>query len=416
MVTSCVDIGGGSLARFLTQCPKLRVLGFYRSLAMDEDLFQGLGILSEDKAEMTMASSLSSWSNTESTTTSPTPPLRRKETRKAIVAPLERLELSTMIKMSSKAVSTIVQGVSQSLKHLSVDSKHFNEEFLEEIFTAPSSSANLQGLQRLESLSFKDGSFQQKQQHQQHRQHQPSSGVARVQLSDSDDRSHQQKSPWLGDTTTEQWILHGGSPVDDYFHSPGSSMDHSRVLPSSPNDRVRGRVLTCLLQGRNLLDRVCGRQPATPIPAHSSPKESYEGMLERFAVHSRTICRVIVVSRLTSFTVLGRDLIVEHEVWRRQMEKQDSSTTALSTSAMLALSADARLRESPLIEGIKRWESPLVGGSSSRVPEALTAMAMSLTTMQIRWILIFVAIAAWLLVVVNSSDSNGIGRTETLNR
>ncbi|KAG0267769.1 hypothetical protein DFQ27_008266 [Actinomortierella ambigua] len=47
-VMSCVDVGGGALATLLTRCPKLRVLGVYRSLARDRDLLEGLGIELDD--------------------------------------------------------------------------------------------------------------------------------------------------------------------------------------------------------------------------------------------------------------------------------------------------------------------------------------------------------------------------------
>ncbi|GJJ75174.1 hypothetical protein EMPS_07532 [Entomortierella parvispora] len=428
MVTSCVDVSGGSLARFLTQCPKLRVLGFYRSLARDEDLFQGLGICSEEKAEMAMASLPQSGPSVTSSTTTSSPlsatTLRlHQETRKAIVAPLERLELSTMIKLSSKAIAAIVQGVSQSLKHLAVDSRHFNEEFLEEIFMAPSTSTTTERLQSLESLSFKDGSFHQKQQQQYRSSH----SVVAAHSSSSTERPQRQKSPWLGDTSTEEWIRQGGTQTDYYFQCTGFSMEPSRVLSLTSNVRVQDRVLNCLLRGRSMLDRVCGRrQPLTSVPIPSRAEESYEGMLERFAVHPGTICRVVLgLSKLKSFTVLERNVVVEHETWLQQKSQLDSDSTAttMPTDTPVAISGDIVLLGNAALAGaveslrltadVKRWEDGLVQESSSRVPEALTAVAMTLTAMQIRWILILVAITGWVLVVVNSSDNSSARREDS---
>ncbi|KAG0198962.1 hypothetical protein BGX28_007685 [Mortierella sp. GBA30] len=115
-VTSCVDVGGKSLASLLTKCPKLRVLGVHKSLASDKELLEGLGI------DVTNHHSVPSSISNNST-------VQQSTKRKTIIAPLERLELGT-VKLTTVGVTEIVKGTCQSLRYLYLGSRHFKEEFL----------------------------------------------------------------------------------------------------------------------------------------------------------------------------------------------------------------------------------------------------------------------------------------------
>ncbi|KAF9976098.1 hypothetical protein BGZ73_009135 [Actinomortierella ambigua] len=171
-VMSCVDVGGGALATILTRCPRLRVLGVYRSLARDRDLLEGLGIELEDGfptpptsfpgvatsslAPLSLATALSALANTialpitttTTTTTATTAPLASsfptftaggegerpttKPKRVKIVAPLERLELGT-VKLTRRGVEEILKGVSKTLRFLVLETQHLSESFLQDV-------------------------------------------------------------------------------------------------------------------------------------------------------------------------------------------------------------------------------------------------------------------------------------------
>ncbi|KAF9949543.1 hypothetical protein BGZ72_008700, partial [Mortierella alpina] len=111
-VTSCVDVGGGALASLLTKCPKLRVLGVHKSLASDKELLAGLRIDGID-SRMSIADTSSG----------------QDSVPKTIIAPLERLELGT-VKLTTVGITEIVKGTCQSLRFLSLGSRHFKEDFL----------------------------------------------------------------------------------------------------------------------------------------------------------------------------------------------------------------------------------------------------------------------------------------------
>ncbi|KAF9572206.1 hypothetical protein EC968_010143 [Mortierella alpina] len=120
-VTSCVDVGGGALASLLTKCPKLRVLGVHKSLASDKELLAGLRIDSPSSRVITAGNGATGLASLET--------LSGASGAKAIIAPLERLELGT-VKLTTVGVSEIVKGTCQTLRFLSLGSRHFKEDFL----------------------------------------------------------------------------------------------------------------------------------------------------------------------------------------------------------------------------------------------------------------------------------------------
>ncbi|KAG0049812.1 hypothetical protein BGZ83_005369 [Gryganskiella cystojenkinii] len=394
MITSCVDIGGGSLAKFLTLCPKLRVLGFYRSLTRDEDLFQGLGLdFEEDKRK-------SETGEVES----PTVP------RVTIVAPLERLELCAMLKMSSKGVATIVQGVSRTLKHLVLDSRHFHEDFLSEAILSPVLTlAGVGSLQNLVSLCFKDESLHHKHQ-QQHRL----SGTT----------SHHrgplgglpfQRSPWLGDTLTDIWIAHGGgSGMSDFAHSRLSSMDHSRASIASiqsPSQGARDRFLSSFrCRGKALFDKICRRHTLTNTATLTSldngeddEEEPYESLLERCSVQQETMFKVIGgLSRLRTFLVLCKDMIVESEAYQ---QRERSKARVIETNCDGGTVVEAPLAFPNEAAPLKKGTVDEAAARASVVNDDTSLTTASIMNI-VRWMLILSAIMIWMVVVVNRNNAD----------
>ncbi|GJJ74657.1 hypothetical protein EMPS_07015 [Entomortierella parvispora] len=163
-VTSCVDVGGMALANLLTKCPRLRVLAVHRSLAQDRELLEGLGIELEGVSTVSQNNNLSTSaylppSSTQiqegAQDTNATP--KKKMDRKAIVAPLERLELGT-VKLTKVGVSEILKGTCKTLRFLVLETQHFSEDFLTEVITPFCT--------QLEGLYFDDPEQLQRQQQQ----------------------------------------------------------------------------------------------------------------------------------------------------------------------------------------------------------------------------------------------------------
>ncbi|KAF9284552.1 hypothetical protein BGZ68_004619 [Mortierella alpina] len=244
-VTSCVDVGGGAMASLLTKCPKLRVLGVHKSLACDKELLAGLRI------DTAMGSG--------SLETSPD----QARGLKAIIAPLERLELGT-VKLTIVGVTEIKQDHS---------------------------------------------------------------------LSDQS-RVH---SPWLGETSTEQWVLHGNS----IFWTTNSAatvsvmeaMENSEAAPSFSTDQTRPRgTLSSLLRSvSNHLATLFAARDSTAVAdvasdgdnaaddgaaaltSEDAVDDSQYDLFERFEVSRGTVEAIQGVLRplLKDFMVMNRDVISE---------------------------------------------------------------------------------------------------------
>ncbi|KAF9148173.1 hypothetical protein BG015_010136, partial [Linnemannia schmuckeri] len=147
-VTSCVDVGGGALASLLTECPKLRVLAVHKSLARDIELLEGLGFDSDSLPSPT------------SPLGALLPNLLPSPSRKQIVAPLERLELGS-VQLTSTGIAEIIRGVSQTLRFLVLEPRHFKETLLRDVI-APM-------CRKLEGLHFDDPDHYYQHQLQQYR-------------------------------------------------------------------------------------------------------------------------------------------------------------------------------------------------------------------------------------------------------
>ncbi|KAF9187875.1 hypothetical protein BGZ51_000969 [Haplosporangium sp. Z 767] len=169
-VTSCVDVGGGALASLLTKCPRLRVLGVHRSLARDKDLLEGLGIdlegssapgsqQNQDEQQQQQQHHATMSDHIHSGISNARPVNAPRLTRKAIVAPLERLELGT-VKLTQIGIAEILKGTCNTLRFLVLETQHFSEHLLVEVI-APFCT-------RLEGLHFDDPEHVQRQQQLMH--------------------------------------------------------------------------------------------------------------------------------------------------------------------------------------------------------------------------------------------------------
>lgn len=147
-VTSCVDVGGGALASLLTECPKLKVLAVHKSLARDVELLEGLGVDSHG-----LPSPISPLGTI-------LPDLPSSPSRKKIVAPLERLELGS-VQLTSTGIAEIVRGVSQTLRFLVLEPRHFKEALLRDVIVPL--------CRKLEGLHFDDPDHYYQHQLQQYR-------------------------------------------------------------------------------------------------------------------------------------------------------------------------------------------------------------------------------------------------------
>ncbi|KAF8944544.1 hypothetical protein BGZ47_004100, partial [Haplosporangium gracile] len=147
-VTSCVDVGGGALASLLTECPKLRVLAVHKSLARDIELLEGLGFDSDSLSSLT------------SPLGAILPNLLPSPSRKHIVAPLERLELGS-VQLTSTGIAEIIRGVSRTLRFLVLEPRHFKEMLLRDVIVPM--------CRKLEGLHFDDPDHYYQHQLQQYR-------------------------------------------------------------------------------------------------------------------------------------------------------------------------------------------------------------------------------------------------------
>ncbi|KAG0219093.1 hypothetical protein BGX31_011414 [Mortierella sp. GBA43] len=246
VVTSCVDVGGGTLADLLTKCPKLRVIGFHRSLARDRELLEGLGIEVDPPATLLPGQTIQGYNVTIGSTAdqSALPP---RPKRKTIVAPLERLELG-MVKLTRTGIAEILKGTCQTLRFLVLESQHFSEQLLTDVI--------MPYCTRLEGLHFDDPEHLQKQQQQMqglgfsagrrgahlpNRQfefgrakrtfysdpNRPASPQPQPQSQPHTQPQQAQKvSAWLGETSTDEWIEFGDCALWTSAASPGVSFDN----------------------------------------------------------------------------------------------------------------------------------------------------------------------------------------------
>lgn len=273
-VTSCVDVGGGALADLLTQCPKLRVIGFHRSLARDRELLEGLGIevgvpgtshLSFHSNDQTVQGISSTFGTVENQPGPPPPRIIRKK----IVAPLERLELG-MVKLTRIGIAEILKGTCSTLRFLALEKQHFSEEFLTEVITP--FCPQLEGLyfddpkhlqrqqQQMQGLGFSAGrrgahlpncrfefgrarrtfysdpsrTTQRKPspqpQPQQQEQHSTNRSFGKEFLERRQGsvrfKAQSKVSAWLGETSTEEWVEYGDCALWTNAASPSVSFEN----------------------------------------------------------------------------------------------------------------------------------------------------------------------------------------------
>ncbi|KFH70783.1 hypothetical protein MVEG_03631 [Podila verticillata NRRL 6337] len=161
-VSSCVDVGGGALASLLTKCPNLRVLGVYRSLARDVELLEGLGLTLTSEGQVTADvqsdSSTDVHAATQATNSGsgqqqPKVQEPTSRARSKIIAPLERLEMGT-VKLTTVSVAEILKGTCQTLRFLVLETRHFKEGFLRD--------AIVPLCKKLEGLYFDDLEYLQR--------------------------------------------------------------------------------------------------------------------------------------------------------------------------------------------------------------------------------------------------------------
>ncbi|KAF9112061.1 hypothetical protein BGX27_004040, partial [Mortierella sp. AM989] len=363
VVTSCVDVGGGALANLLTKCPKLRVLSVHRSLAKDKELLEGLGIEIKDNPPSSSSQSASTIPDSHSAST------------KLIIAPLERLELGT-VKLTEVGVAEIVRGTCLTLQFLVLEMQHFKEDFLK--CTIAPLCKRLKGLCFVEpdlapQQQWQQGSIQvlghgeqrprrrlfdfrrarrtleiQQQQHYQLRHHGLQSPDRQMtgrhwQQGYDLSRANTGRSPWLGETSTEEWVQYGncalwatstiGSVITprnggDWGNGNADAGDpliiQSRARSFSVYFRAISRRLVSMLStshaGTNedgLDQAIAPAEPEDPTANTTGSQTSsiagnnYENLLERFGVNSRTIEDVLLSLQpsLRVFTAMQTDMI-----------------------------------------------------------------------------------------------------------
>ncbi|KAG0086807.1 hypothetical protein BGZ92_007859 [Podila epicladia] len=161
-VTSCVDVGGGALASLLTKCPSLRVLGVYRSLARDTELLEGLGLTLTSEGQVAVDDQGDSSTDVHATTQAVNTGSAQEQVntqepslkaRSKIIAPLERLELGT-VKLTTVSIAEVLKGTCPTLRFLVLETRHFKEEFLRDVIVPL--------CQKLEGLYFDDLEYLQR--------------------------------------------------------------------------------------------------------------------------------------------------------------------------------------------------------------------------------------------------------------
>ncbi|KAF9350771.1 hypothetical protein BGX26_011126, partial [Mortierella sp. AD094] len=386
-VTSCVDVSGGALANLLTKCPKLRVLSVHRSIAKDKELLEGLGIELEDSS-----SSLS----TPSALTAPGP---HSSSRKPIIAPLERLELGT-VKLTEVGVAEIVKGTCLTLRFLVLEMQHFEEDFLKCVIAplcrgleglyfvepdhVPQQQRQQQAMQdpgqeaqrpRRRFFDFRRGrrtlESQRQQQHHQLQHHDLQSSNRYTpehhrHQSDSFSRSGPtpRQSPWLGETSTDEWVQNGDcafwatntmgpaiSPRSGGTRDTSTEnllINQSRARSFSAYFRAISRRLVSMLSSNGSGVALDADPPAglenpadvttDPLPSAVVENE-YKDLLERFGVDPKTIEAVLLCLQpsLRVFTAMQTDII--------QAALEVPEEAAITSSSEMVLSYDVVQRD-----------------------------------------------------------------------
>ncbi|KAF9157154.1 hypothetical protein BGX21_001828 [Mortierella sp. AD011] len=380
-VTSCVDVSGGALANLLTRCPKLRVLSVHRSIAKDKELLEGLGIELEDGLSLP---------STPSALSTPSP---NASSRKPIIAPLERLELGT-VKLTEVGVAEIVKGTCLTLRFLVLEMQHFKDDFLK---CAIAPLCRLEGLYFVEPdlvpqqprqqqvlqdpaqeeqrprrwfFDFRRGrrTLETRQQHHRHQlQHhglQISEHHGHTGHSLSSSGPAPRQSPWLGETSTDEWVQYGncalwatstvGSSVSPRIGRSSDTntenllINQSRARSFTAYFRAISRRLVSMLSsnGNNaVLDLNLPIGLENPADVTTDPlssvvaKNEYESLLERFGVNPKTIEAVLLSLQpsLKVFTAMETDVI------RAALEVPEE--TAITSSSDMALSYDVVQRD-----------------------------------------------------------------------
>ncbi|KAI8598002.1 hypothetical protein EDD21DRAFT_200106 [Dissophora ornata] len=400
-VTSCVDFSGGALASLLTKCPKLRVLSVHRALARDKELLEELGVEIESNAPPSNSSALVTLNQHE-------------PSRKEIIAPLERLELGT-VKLTTVGISEIIRGTYQSLRFLVLETQHFKEDFLIDVV------AKL--CMKLEGLHFDDTSHSshQQQQHQatqghtaraeqrprrrffefrrtrraldalhQHphppQHHHHPQGVMRPCASVSQQHAHSSRglnsaprqSPWLGETSTDDWVQYGDCALwaVSTIESTVSPENNGTLnaTATNPSSLLRARNFSAFFRAisRRLVSLFSSTTDSPNVTGHGSnivaasgvfavptlPTDpglptnaeiEYERLLERFGVRTESIDAVLqsLQTSLKAFTASRMDLMLTGSEASKGPVSEGEGVIIGHPSSVLAHSPLMRIELSP---------------------------------------------------------------------
>lgn len=290
-VTSCVDVGGGALASLLTKCPNLRVLGVYRSLARDVELLEGLGLTLTSEGQVTVDVQSDGSTNVHAATQAtnfgsgqqqPKVQEPTSRARSKIIAPLERLEMGT-VKLTAVSVAEVLKGTCQTLRFLVLETRHLKEGLLRDVIVPLCKKLeglyfdDLEYLQRVQqrvvprannanagdAVNVNEGIHITPTQQQQQQQREPiipnrffHFGRPRqnfynktVQRSSrpwyqggSINNGHVPNiSPWLGETSTREWITLGDCAL--WASAPTSAAVYSDSNGNVFNNRGTGSSL-----------------------------------------------------------------------------------------------------------------------------------------------------------------------------
>ncbi|KAF9433503.1 hypothetical protein BGZ76_009340 [Entomortierella beljakovae] len=366
-VTSCVDVSGGALASLLTSCPKLRVLSVHRSIAKDKELLERLGIETESNLPVSPA------------LVAPLSSVTHKSPQKEIIAPLERLELG-MVKFTDVGVAAIIKGTSATLRFLVLEMQHFKDDLLKHTiaplckkleglyFVEPDHLPQQQRQQALHDHGLEEQRVRRRffeirrnrrsleSQQQQHR-HLRNYGHQTFDHRNPRLGQVPRQSPWLGETTTDEWVLYGdcalwaastvGSTVAPRHDNVLNAMDlalenqlaeQSRARSFTAYFRALSRRIVSMISTGNTASNAVGNDAgiaeepedntaaAIDSETTSFPENNdYESLLLRFGVDPKTIVAVVdsLQPSLQSFTALQTDVIQANIDW---VEKYPDST------------------------------------------------------------------------------------------
>ncbi|KAF9121460.1 hypothetical protein BGX30_002568, partial [Mortierella sp. GBA39] len=421
-VTSCVDVGGGALASLLTECPKLRVLAVHRSLARDVELLEGLGVDSDSMPSPT------------SPLGAILPDILPSPSRKQIVSPLERLELGST-QLTSAGIAEIVRGVSRTLRFLVLEPRHFKEALLRDVIVPL--CKKLEGLHFDDPEHYYQHQLQQSRMQRQRRQQQnldqqqpphqiqsPSVNSIPVTMEaenrrpkkryfklrrsrrptatelspldaniackddtaaaqDDDGSSYPRPSPWLGETSTAEWVEYGncalwaasavgstaGFEANGGLISNGNgatghshSMSGSRGRGMSSFFRGIGTRLSSILSPRNNTNG--NQEDISALENTAAVATDYEcdidRILARFGLPAAEVdvLRQVLAPTLKSFVVMQADLLPVAE----------SKPIASSLSSLAE--GDVVLVDDALLEELNKEEADM------RLAVVLTVMAV----------------------------------------